>query len=165
MTGGRIGSTRYTESEVVGVTGCSIPPLAAGRIAHMTFRTYDGTFLTCGGSGSFPKDCQSWSPGQSDWAPHSTMISNRAYSSAVVLPSGTYVIGGSGSNLENEMLPTGSNTWQEFSATPIALHPSYTGCAVDIGPTRFLSVDQDNVQEYDTELETWTVWPGLTQYR
>ena len=96
------------------------------------------------------------------WIQHSTLIEDRYCHSVVVLPAGTYILGGYSSRFTSEFLPTGGTVWQ---AGPNIPSPGLAyGCAVAISSTRFVVIGGkvfspkagvDNVRMYDTVSDTW----------
>ena len=80
----------------------------------------------------------------------------------VVMPAGTYILGGYSNRFTSEFLPTGSTEWQAGPAIP---SPGLAyGCAVAIDSTRFVVAGGKvfsptdavaNVRVYDTASNAW----------
>ena len=96
------------------------------------------------------------------WRAHSTLQEDRYFHSAVVMPAGTYILGGHNNRYTSEFLPTGSNEWQSGPSIP---SPGLAyGCAVAIDSARFVVTGGKvfnpndavaNVRVYDTASEAW----------
>ena len=119
--------------------------------------------LVCGGSVTlrsclvFEQEDNAW-----QWRAHSTLREDRYFHSVVVMPAGTYILGGYSNRYTTEFLPTGSSAWQAGPAIP---SPGLAyGCAVAIDSTRFVVTGGKvfsptdcvaNVRVYDTASDTW----------
>ena len=106
---------------------------------------------------AFEQDNCDW-----QWRPHSTLREDRYLHSVVVMPVGTYILGGYSNRYTSEFLPTGSTEWQ---AGPNIPPPGLAyGCAVAIDSTRFVVTGGKvfsptdavaNVRVYDTASNVW----------
>ena len=86
----------------------------------------------------------------------------------VVLPTGSYILGGQTNNGNSEFLPAGGNQWQDGPTIP---SPGLGfGCAVAISDQQFVVIGGysdgyydavANVRMYDTGSGIWTEWPAL----
>ena len=105
----------------------------------------------------FEQDDNVW-----QWRAHSTLREDRYFHSVVVMPAGTFILGGYSNRYTSEFLPTGSTEWQ---AGPNIPSPGLAyGCAVAIDATRLVltggktfspTAAVDNVRMYDTTSLTW----------
>ena len=105
---------------------------------------------------------------------------SRWRASAVRMPVGVYLIGGSGSTGSSEFLPSNKTVWTEGPDLPISFSFRHA-CAVAISTTRFLIMRRDSstssgsIREYDTDTamgptsyDGWQpadTWPGLLKIR
>ena len=98
------------------------------------------------------------------------LLQERYWHAAVTLQGQVYVIGGRGSSTGSttEVLPAGSNTWEEGPEIPVQMG---TGpCAVAISATSFLVFNKKEIREFDastagpTSNQGWSEeakWPKL----
>ena len=150
------------------VRGCSPPPLPSARSGHKTFITSDPTPLvaTCGGytDGSRTASClvldlenQSW-----DESRMGSLTMPRKYGAVVKLKDiGVFFLGGrDDASRTSDFLATGSLQWQQGPPLPVVM--DYF-CAVQITNTSFITVNGDEIHEFDaaiagpTSEEGWRV--------
>ena len=110
LTGGYGSSGLLSSLEVVGPgLPCTPPPLPSPLKRHTALLTQDLLVLVCGGKGAdnqYSQACLVLEAGT--WRLHSSLLHQREYSTGVTLPSGSYLLGGSGSAQTSiEWLPTG----------------------------------------------------------
>ena len=175
ITGGGTGILTYTASTEVFPSCSSPPPLPSTRWGHQTFKTSDPTPLiaSCGGytRGGYTASClvldlenQRW-----DESRMGNLTTPRAWGAVVELKQGVLFLGGAGSAAEttSDFLATGSLQWQQGPRLPQAL---YTFCAVPVTESRFITIEDDKIHEFDaaiagpTSEEGWrdsTLWPTL----
>jgi len=171
LVGGYGNSGQLSSTETLGLSSCELPSLPSPLKRHLTILTKDDQVLVCGGkgvAGQYFTSCLNLQPQDQSWKPHSNMLKNREYSSAVSLASGVLVLGGSGSaRYTTEFLATGSTTWVAGSQVPGA--GIEDGCSVDIGGDKLLAIggywENNQVVEYNVLSGVWTQWPELPEGR
>merc|ERR1712088_891353 len=179
ITGGYIRG-RQTASTEVFPSCSSPPPLPSTRYYHQTFKTSDPTPLiaSCGGEtgGERLASClvldlenQRW-----DESRMGSLTTPRDGGAVVELKQGVLFLGGQGSatsETTSDFLATGSLQWQHGPRLPQAMT---SFCAVPVSPTKFLTVNDDKIHEFDaaiagpTSEEGWrdsTLWPTLKTSR
>ena len=169
-------------------TSCPSFDLPEPRQSHVAFNTHDKKVLTsahatslldmscldmltstynliqalvCGGKTTL-RSCLEFEQEIYEWQTHSTLREERYFHSVVVMPAGTYILGGYSNRFTSEFLPTGSTEWQAGPAIP---SPGLAyGCAVAIDSTRFVVAGGKvfspkdavaNVRVYDTASDAW----------
>ena len=72
--------------------------------------------LVCGGTNTL-RSCLVFHQDDYVWQTHSTLLEDRYFHSVVVLPTGTYILGGYSSRFTSEFLPTGivGKKWKPVS--------------------------------------------------
>ena len=165
---------RADSTEVIGTsTACSsyIPPPLT-RTQHTSVATPTSS-LICGNEIPFPghHSCIAFNTTSLQWTDHSQLTKQRTGSSAVVLASGAYVLGGLNQNGGNsittsDFLPAGSTTWQEGPSLPGG-GTLYGSCVVALDSVSFLliggSPEGTQVREYNELTKTWSDWPNLEE--
>jgi len=182
ITGGFAAGSRLSSVEVYPSTsGCSPPPLPAGRSAHTTFLTSEPNpvLATCGGrvgGGDATASCLVLDKSNQRWdeSRMGDLTMPRRRSAVATLKSvGVFIIGGAGDNNErtSNFLAAGSMQWQEGPALPVDM---WSPCVVTITPTTFLSIYGYNIREFDaaiagpTSIDGWREegrWPRLKTRR
>jgi len=166
VTGGWNGFDVLNSTEVVGNTACMLPDLPENRELHSTAFTADGLLLTIGGDvlSVLVMDFASQT-----WNSHSYLDTDRNLASAVTMPDGIYLLGGSeGENQKDtsSFLPTGSSQWETGPSLPSALDSS---CVVQTSDSSFVMIggkpDSKQVAEYNTATGEWNSWPSLSHGR
>merc|ERR1711936_290818 len=178
ITGGRIRGGNTASTEVF--PSCSSPPpLPSTRSGHQSFKTSDPTPLiaSCGGwtGGDYTASClvldldnQRW-----DESRMGSLTTPRYRGAVVELKQGVLFLGGDGSAAEttSDFLATGSLQWQQGPRLPQAM---YRFCAVPVTESRFITIEDDKIHEFDaaiagpTSEEGWrdsTLWPTLETWR
>ena len=87
-------------------------------------------------------------------------------STAITLPSGTYIFGGQYSATTSDFLPTSGQAWEVGPTIPGS--GIQFGCGVKVSPTEMLLVggyDSSNQVTKYTESQGWQVMPSLRQAR
>jgi len=171
LVGGYGNSGQLSSTETLGLSSCQLPSLPSPLKRHLTILTKDDQVLVCGGkglAGQYFTSCLTLSPQDESWQPHSNMLKQREYSSAVSLDSGVLVLGGSGSaRYTTEFLATGSTSWVTGSQVPGA--GMEDGCSVGIGGDKLLAIggywETKQVVEFDLVSGGWTQWPQLPEGR
>jgi len=182
ITGGFAAGSRLSSVGVFPSTsGCSPPPLPAGRSAHTTFLTSEPNpvLATCGGrvgGGDATASCLVLDKSNQRWdeSRMGDLTMPRRRSAVATLKSvGVFIIGGAGDNnpRTSNFLAAGSMQWQEGPALPVDM---WSPCVVTITPTTFLSIYGYNIREFDaviagpTSIEGWSEegrWPRLKTKR
>ena len=114
IVGGWDGNNALKTTEILQGRTCSsnsLPSLPNGISGqHSLILTSDvEEILLCGGYGNEQK-CLELKDNQ--WEEHSNLKNSRAYASAVSMPGGIFLFGGSSSRTTWEWLPSGTNQWQ-----------------------------------------------------
>jgi len=182
ITGGFAAGSRLSSVGVFPSTsGCSPPPLPAGRSAHTTFLTSEPNpvIATCGGrvGGDDTASCLVLDESNQRWDESRmgdlTIPRNQA-AVATLNFVGVFIIGGTGDNNErtSEFLAAGQMQWQAGPALPVDM--KYGPCSVTITPTTFLAIYGTNIHEFDaaiagpTSIDGWREagrWPSLKTSR
>jgi len=182
ITGGFAAGSRLSSVEVYPSTsGCSPPPLPAGRSAHTTFLTSEPNpvIATCGGTleGEWrtasclvlDKSSQRW-----DESRMGDLTMTRYEAAVATLDFvGVFIIGGWTDNHKrtSEFLAAGQMQWQEGPALPFDMG---SPCVVTITPTSFLTISWNHIHEFDaaiagpTSMAGWREegrWPRLKTRR
>ena len=126
----------------------------------------DAELLSCGGWADL-QTCYSLDVAGGVWRRHSSLTQERRKSTAITLPSGTYIFGGQYSRSTSDFLPTSSQTWQVGPAIP-GWGFNAGVCGVKVSPTEMLLVggyDSSNQVTKYTESQGWQVMPSLRQAR
>merc|ERR1711953_224475 len=181
ITGGYTPEGRTASTEVF--PSCSSPPpLSLPRVGHQTFKTSDPTPLiaSCGGrtggDNTPTASClvldlenQRW-----DESRMGSLTTPRRYGAVVELKQGVLFLGGYGSatsKTTSDFLATGSLQWQQGPRLPQGMADF---CAVPVSSTKFLTINGDEIHEFDaaiagpTSEEGWrdsTLWPTLETSR
>jgi len=192
ITGGHKGPSRISATETYPrSSNCSPPSLPLDRSLLTTFVTSEPSAVvaTCGGSisndGRPTASCLVLDPVNKRWdeTRMGNLTKGRYEGAAATLNNiGVFIVGGwwvSSSNIHTsnplrrttEFLAAGTMQWQEGPALPVDM---YHPCAVEIGPTSFLSIHGTDIREFDaaiagpTSNEGWQEagrWPALKTYR
>ena len=179
-TGGLADSSLLTSVEIfpgTNISGCSPPPLPAGRDGHTTFLTSEPNpvIATCGGVGGgasclvLDKINQRW-----DESRMGNLTMPREASAVATLNFvGVFIIGGYGANnmRTSDFLAAGQMQWQEGPALPVDMG---TPCTVTITPSSYLAIYGTNIREFDaviagpSNIKSWREegrWPKLKTSR
>merc|ERR1712110_487173 len=144
-----------------------------------TFKTSDPTPLiaSCGGyaGGRYTASCLGLDLDNQRWdeSRMGSLTTPRANGAVVELKQGVLFLGGEGSAAEttSDFLATGSLQWQQGPRLPQAMS---SFCAVPVSPTEFLTINGEEIHEFDaaiagpTSEEGWrdsTLWPTLKTWR
>ena len=165
------GFTAVSSTEVISPSAaCSsfVPPPVT-RESPTSLATPTAS-LICGGHRPYHQACIAFNTTSLQWTNHSQLTRQRTYSSAVVLASGAYVLGGDGEDSQgtSDFLPAGSTTWQPGPSLP-AGGVFFGSCLVPLNSGNFLLIGGDpettQVREYNEITETWRDWPNLGESR
>jgi len=182
ITGGFAAGSRLSSVEVYPSTsGCSPPPLPAGRYYQTTFLTSEPNpaLATCGGRVGrvvYTASCLVLDKSNQRWDESrmgNLTMPRRDAAVATLNFVGVFIIGGTGANNKrtSEFLAAGQMQWQEGPALPVDMT---TPCAVTITPTTFLAISWNHIHEFDaaiagpTSIDGWREegrWPRLKTRR
>merc|ERR1711962_1673099 len=145
-------------------------PLPEVRFDPISVTTADGRTLVCGGAGP-TKDpiCWQFDYKRKVWRrPRSLILAkDRVSASAVSLPSGVYILGGSKQNSNtSEFLATGSSKWTRGPDIPGS--GVSQSCAAKLNDTAFVVLggwyDGHQARVYNEKTQKWTNWPRLSHW-
>jgi len=145
-------------------------PLPEVRFDPISVTTADGRTLVCGGAGP-TKDpiCWQFDYKRKVWRRPKSLIlaKDRVSASAVSLPSGVYILGGSKQNSNtSEFLATGSSKWTRGPDIPGS--GVSQSCAAKLNDTAFVVLggwyDGHQARVYNEKTQKWTNWPRLSHW-
>ena len=151
-----------------GPKSCRIPDLPEAVSGHVLLLTSNGdNILSCGGyiESEYTKNCYNLEIKGERWNLHSTLTKFRPRSTAVTMPDGVYIFGGSSSQITGdspttyEVLPKNSNGHWQAGTTTIPNGFSF-GCGVKISEENILLIGgfgtEDRILNYNTNNNSFT---------